>query len=274
MNIINLTPHRIVLQGANGTRHVYESAGVARISATPGTLATVDGLPCPVAAPTTYGNIEGLPTPSPNTIYICSAMVAERAKRPDVLSPGTGPNDGAIREGGQVVAVTRLVAWAATMPQVAAPAPRAPLIYSDEPGSGGRRPPRLFFCHLDGSDAVEFKGQSIPGVAVVTAQKYNKNGKWSHTRYEIRAASDRCAVELQTPLHQSGVFAQSPDLANCGEVIRRNARLECEGRSYIPYEQRPIGALTPEAVRAFLAAHYPKTLERLDAASAEIAALP
>jgi hypothetical protein len=64
-----------------------------------------------VAASVTEG-IVGLPEPQPGVIFVTSAIVAEaatKAGRRDVLAPGTGPNDGAIRENGQVVAVTRLV---------------------------------------------------------------------------------------------------------------------------------------------------------------------
>jgi hypothetical protein len=45
-------------------------------------------------------------------MYIVSGMVlsALYGTRPDVLAPGTGPNDGAIRDAsGRIVAVTRLV---------------------------------------------------------------------------------------------------------------------------------------------------------------------
>lgn len=111
MKIINLTPHTIVIQSPNGTRLVYESVGVARVSSTPGALGTPDGFPCPVAAPTVFGAVEGIPDPQPGVVYIASMICAEKARRPDVLSPGTGPQDGAIRDGGQVVAVTRLISW-------------------------------------------------------------------------------------------------------------------------------------------------------------------
>jgi len=84
----------------------------ARVSTTPGgRLADVNG----VAAygPTTFGVVEGLPEPQDGVVYLVSALVAGRpevAGRNDVFVPGTGPKDGAVRDGaGQIYAVTRLV---------------------------------------------------------------------------------------------------------------------------------------------------------------------
>ena len=113
MNLTNLTPHAIVLRSADGTDTIVPTSGtVARVTSTPGALETVAGIPVPVAGMQTFGGVEGLPEPTPGTIFIVSAMVlaALRGSRPDVVGPGTGPNDGALRnERGHVVAVTRLV---------------------------------------------------------------------------------------------------------------------------------------------------------------------
>jgi hypothetical protein len=111
MNIVNLTPHNVVLQDADGVRTVIASSGVARVACTPGALENVEGVPVPVAGRATYGAVEGLPDPVEGTIYVVSAMVLGRCKdRDDVVGPGTGPKDGAIRnEDGNVIAVTRLV---------------------------------------------------------------------------------------------------------------------------------------------------------------------
>lgn len=112
--IINLTPHPVTLRAPDGADHTYPSAGVARVSSTPGTLADI-GLPVPVASATVYGEIAGLPAPVAGTYYIVSALVGAALRssgsaRTDVLCPGTGPNDGAIRDdAGRIVAVTRLV---------------------------------------------------------------------------------------------------------------------------------------------------------------------
>jgi len=114
MNIVNLTPHNINLDDADGVRTVIPSSGVARVASTPGALETVAGVPVPIAGRATYGEIEGLPDPVEGTLYVVSKVVLdvvnERGGRDDVVGPGTGPKDGAIRnEAGNVIAVTRLV---------------------------------------------------------------------------------------------------------------------------------------------------------------------
>jgi hypothetical protein len=111
--MINCTPHAITLRAATGEDTIVPPSGtVARVSSTPGALEMVEGLPVPVAGMQTFGGVEGLPEPTPGTMFIVSALVlsALRGSRPDVVGPGTGPNDGAIRnEKGHVIAVTRLV---------------------------------------------------------------------------------------------------------------------------------------------------------------------
>lgn len=113
MDLVNLTPHPIVLQTPGGERVTLPPSGtVARVSATPGELEAVDGIPVPVAGRTIFGAVEGLPAPQPGTFFVVSALVGSALKgsRDDVLCPGTGPRDGAIRDGnGRIEAVTRLV---------------------------------------------------------------------------------------------------------------------------------------------------------------------
>lgn len=119
MQIINLTPHVITLQAADGSRtNLSPRLGVdnkpnpARVSSTPGALRQPDGCPVPVAAPTVFGEVVGVPGPVEGVLYVASALVAQAARRADVVSPGTGPADGAIRnDQNQIEAVTRLVAW-------------------------------------------------------------------------------------------------------------------------------------------------------------------
>lgn len=124
---VNLTPHNVVLQGADGARLVVQAmAGVVcRISTTPGELITMvwqgdeseSGIK--LYDRTTWGEPFGLPDPSPGVIYIVSALFAGRVgDRGDVYYPGTGPADGAIRdEKGQVVAVTGRVRHARRVPR-------------------------------------------------------------------------------------------------------------------------------------------------------------
>ena len=105
MRIINLTPHTITFAPTDSSM-IIPSSGVARVATAPG-VDLGGGL---WSAPT-WGDVEGLPAPQPDTIYVVSALVAGRCiGRPDVFSPGTGPNDGTIRdEAGRIKAVTRLI---------------------------------------------------------------------------------------------------------------------------------------------------------------------
>ena len=104
--MINLTPHAIKVQLADGTVTVFEPSGtLARVS----TLETVVGeyAGVPVVARTT-GDVEGMP--AEGTPCIVSAMVlAALPGRRGVFAPDTGST--AIRDDKcHIVAVTRLVA--------------------------------------------------------------------------------------------------------------------------------------------------------------------
>lgn len=116
MPLINLIQHPLTLRNETGEEIVLPPSGtVARVKTTPGELVQIAGIPVPVAKATTYGAIENVPDPQPDTWYIVSGMVLAAAKtqypdRRDILAPGTGPQDGAIRnDQGQVIAVTRLL---------------------------------------------------------------------------------------------------------------------------------------------------------------------
>lgn len=114
MKIVNLTPHPLTLRTSAGEDYVVApTVPPARVSVDPAPLEEVPGLPVPVAGPTRYGAIEHLPPPTEGTIFITSLLVAQQARRPDVLSPGTGPQDDPVRdEHGRIIAVTRLIRWA------------------------------------------------------------------------------------------------------------------------------------------------------------------
>lgn len=122
--LVNLTPHTIELAFSQdaylaGITTVLPPSGtVARVTNTPGVKLEAHhghgyaNCPVPVYGPASIGHVEGLPPPVEGTLYVVSGMVVTACgyERPDVVGPGTGPNDGAIRnEKGQVVAVTRLV---------------------------------------------------------------------------------------------------------------------------------------------------------------------
>ncbi len=107
---INLTPHALVIRLGDRDIVVPASGQQARVASraiSAGTVTEVGGLEVPLFR-NEYGNVEGLPEPQTDTIYLVSAMVLGRVKgRQDVAAPDTGPT--AIRDGGQVKAVVRLV---------------------------------------------------------------------------------------------------------------------------------------------------------------------
>lgn len=113
--LCNLTPHPLVLRGADGTdTTVPPSGNVARVSSTPGSLTEVPGVPVPVASATVFGAVTDLPDPQDGVFFLVSGMVGAALVgrgRTDVLMPGTGPNDAAVRnDKGHIIAVTRLIA--------------------------------------------------------------------------------------------------------------------------------------------------------------------
>lgn len=114
INLVNMTPHQITIRISDGTDVVIAPSGsVARVSSVAGSVTkqSFEIGDFAVAESTVFGEVEGLPPPSPGIAYIVSALVGAALKgtRVDVLMPGTGPSDGAIRENGQIKAVTRLV---------------------------------------------------------------------------------------------------------------------------------------------------------------------
>lgn len=108
--MINLTPHPIVLRTADGDVTIPPSGKIARVS----TLATATGSKvCGVPVITnTYGAIEGLVRDSRGLCVPCivSGMVLSALPKgtKNVYAPATGAT--AIRENGQVIAVTELIA--------------------------------------------------------------------------------------------------------------------------------------------------------------------
>lgn len=101
MEIINLTPHTISVVDAEGNIKNIEASGqLARVATSSEVVATVDGVE---VRRTVFGAVTGVPAPSAGTLYLVSTIVAQAARRPDVVSPDTGPS--ALRQAGQVKAV-------------------------------------------------------------------------------------------------------------------------------------------------------------------------
>ena len=120
MIVLNLTPHPIVVRSADGTDTILPPAAPKgqepRVSNHPGAVLTDHPLTRLVAIHGVdfTGEVENLPAPVKGVFFIVSGMVGDalRARcifRPDILVPGTGPKDGAIRDQmGNIAAVTRL----------------------------------------------------------------------------------------------------------------------------------------------------------------------
>lgn len=111
----NATPHAVVLRAADGVDLLILPCGqVARVEMKLGTEETPSDFPCALFGADERVGIVDLVSPREGVFVIVSAMVADAIvtagmNRPDVLVPGTGPKDGAIRDAeGRLVAVTRL----------------------------------------------------------------------------------------------------------------------------------------------------------------------
>ena len=108
--LVNLTPHRIDVKLPDGKVRAYAPSGfVARIDADELELPSVDGIPCRRRK---LGACH-IPRLAEGQMGIVSSLVLEAAQasghpyRNRLLVPDTGTT--AIREDGQVIAVTRLV---------------------------------------------------------------------------------------------------------------------------------------------------------------------
>jgi hypothetical protein len=110
MTILNLTPHTINIVDESGApMAAYEPSGtVARVDVRPGAPAGGYPFPCPVMTSDATVGVVGLPEPADGVFYLVSGFVgaAVSGTRPDVLVPGTGPKDNALRnEKGHIVGV-------------------------------------------------------------------------------------------------------------------------------------------------------------------------
>ena len=102
LEYVNLTPHAITVIDKNGKPNVFESSGtIARVNSSTSN-SSIGNFDLSI---TNYNGVSNLPSPSPNKIYIVSAMVLSNVEgREDVVAPNTG--QGAIRdEKGMISAV-------------------------------------------------------------------------------------------------------------------------------------------------------------------------
>jgi hypothetical protein len=100
--IINLTPHAISVANSEGdvVMTLPPSGNVARVATSQEVVRELAGRP---VVRTVFGEVTGIPEPVEGTVYLVSTLVAQAARRSDVVSPDTGPT--AVRKDGQVVAV-------------------------------------------------------------------------------------------------------------------------------------------------------------------------
>ena len=112
MKLINKTPHNITLRTSEGDVVFPDVFPPARVTERNFVDMNIEGVPVPVRVYTDVGVVENLPEPQDGVMYIVSVVVREHPDvrhRADVISPGTGPSDGAIRDANkQVLAVTRV----------------------------------------------------------------------------------------------------------------------------------------------------------------------
>lgn len=114
LTIINATPHDITFKGT--TEIVFKKSDiVARVEtkSTKEDFIEYGDETIPLYS-NSYGDIVGLPKAETGTLYIVSALVLSANKegknqRNDLIAPDTSPNGGAVRENGQIKAVTRFV---------------------------------------------------------------------------------------------------------------------------------------------------------------------
>jgi hypothetical protein len=103
---INLTPHQITIQVDECLGLTFPGAATpARVQMIEGPADSIGDIPAVTSRP---GPVTGIPGARPGTYYIVSRIVFDAAPwRKDLVAPDTGTT--AIREAGQVIAVTRLV---------------------------------------------------------------------------------------------------------------------------------------------------------------------
>ncbi len=104
MNIINLTPHEVVV--VNSDREVIRrfpaSGSLARVTTSTEVVGDIDDIPI---TKTSFSEVYGLPEAEEGTVYIVSLAVAQRATgRTDLFVPNGSVRD----EQGRIIGCTSL----------------------------------------------------------------------------------------------------------------------------------------------------------------------
>lgn len=109
MNIVNLTPHSVVVYKDGGVFVTIPPSGVvARITSSTTVIGEIDGIP---VTQTVFEPVTGLPDPQENTIYIVSLFVhgsPSVAHRTDLYRPDTGPQSAVRDADNKIIGVTAL----------------------------------------------------------------------------------------------------------------------------------------------------------------------
>lgn len=106
--VINLTPHRVVVQNATDPNEgwLFEPSGIIpRLETVEEVTEDTFGIPTVTRK---LGKVQNLPEPVEGAIFIVSSLILSACPdRGDLVAPDTGAT--AIRENGQIQAVTRFV---------------------------------------------------------------------------------------------------------------------------------------------------------------------
>ena len=101
MNIINLTPHDVVVQKEDGTRVTYPASGqVARVEVKDIIIGSIDRIPVRKGK---VKEVTGIPKAQEGVMFIVSLFVLQNTEREDLIAPNTSD---AIRDDeGKIIAV-------------------------------------------------------------------------------------------------------------------------------------------------------------------------
>lgn len=111
--------------------------------------------------------------------------------------------------------------------------------FSNVSGVGRSGVPRLFLISM-GGNAVEFKGESIEGLCVVTEASYKKAGKWSGTDFTIQLAPKVLALFTQKDMHSGRTFTGQTFEAVLEELNKKLPRKYVVNREFLKEFFAPI----------------------------------
>lgn len=90
MNVVNLTPHQVILMPVKGGQVIFPAAGpVARIReiAVAETWLIAESGRVPIQQIAYADQVDGLPDPSPGVLYLVSRVTAAAVRRDDLVFP-------------------------------------------------------------------------------------------------------------------------------------------------------------------------------------------